>query len=81
MNNLDERRDESLIGVQDAFSTVETIAANVLNRAQKTRDAYLIGGIEELIGAIGSLKNAVSIKIACNGLKIGDAKQKEAHGG
>jgi len=76
-DDADKYSQESLIRVQDAFSVVETIAGNVFNRAKEIRDAYLIGGVEELIGAIGSLKNAVSIRIARNGIEIEDAKKKQ----
>ena len=69
---------DDLTEVQDAFCVVEAIAGNVLNRARKIKDAYLVGGVEELIGAIGSLKNTVSIKIARNGMEIEDAKKKGA---
>ena len=73
----DEFRKDSLKDVQDAFAVVEAIAGNVLSRARKTGDDYLVGGIEELVGAICALKNTVSCKIARNGIEIEDSKKRE----
>lgn len=77
MDNLDARRDESLTSVQDAFAIEFTIADNILGYAVRLRDAYLIGGIEELIKAMRGVQEAVSLKVALNGLAVEDARKSE----
>jgi hypothetical protein len=67
---------DDLEEVVSAFSVVTTIADNVRRRAMKTGDAYLVGGIDELISAIRSLQEKVTIKIARNGIAIQEEKEK-----
>lgn len=81
MNSLDERCEESLTSVQDAFATEFTIADNLLNYMVGKGDAYLIGGMKELIRAMRGVQEAVSLKIALNGtaheIALEDAKKKQ----
>ena len=75
-DNADRHRKESLVSVQDAFAVESTIASNLLNYIVGKGDAYLIGGFKELMNAMSAVKEAVSVKVALNGLAVEDAKQK-----
>jgi CO/xanthine dehydrogenase FAD-binding subunit len=77
VTDLDARRDESLVSVQDTFAIEFTIAENILNYAIRLGDAYLIGGVKELINAMRGVQEAVSLKVALNGLAVEDARKSE----